>query len=605
MYHQDSILRPPSQSQSGAKAIPAISAKIDSGLKPAVVAEVQAENSASVPKAVDSDNKAASEGKAEQGSAITPKENEEPIKQEGSVENKLNHSNVGESREVVADEKKDALEEGSEKNKQSATTVVEKKTENGSHEGQGGNLVNDDSIRGSENGSRGVSIASAQIQDGYTKHPHPTLEQQKHQPLAYHHGPTSLPQRPYSSGALPPPPPPVFDSRVGAIARSTNPNQRPFFMDARQQPNPAFPGSLEHGKFGLNMKGVNSFDPMLPSGSRREFPHLQAERLNSLPAGPNLHLPDRVELLHDMKRFPRPGSVPSIFLSRHDVGPSSYSGERRVVRHEDPFGRAEPNRGHLDFLDRRHFDGVASRSLGREHLGMSLRGFPRPDLDEIHGRELRRLGEPFLGSFPENRFSMLPSHLRRGEFEAPGRMGLGDRFRNDVIGHDGFSSHPGGRDRIGHQYMNDDFHLRETAGFGARSLHARMTDVGLSAIDSFRGGDRPRYPSLGEPGFRSNLSMHGFPDDGGVTTVKGELDFDRKRKAPTTGWCRICKVDCETVEGLDLHAQTKEHQKMAMDVVATIKNNAKKKKLQTGEQSSPRDSSKFKNSGNNEDLWKN
>ena len=44
------------------------------------------------------------------------------------------------------------------------------------------------------------------------------------------------------------------------------------------------------------------------------------------------------------------------------------------------------------------------------------------------------------------------------------------------------------------------------------------------------------------------------------------------------GWCRICKVNCETVEGLDLHSQTREHQKMAMDMVVTIKQNVKKHK---------------------------
>lgn len=45
------------------------------------------------------------------------------------------------------------------------------------------------------------------------------------------------------------------------------------------------------------------------------------------------------------------------------------------------------------------------------------------------------------------------------------------------------------------------------------------------------------------------------------------------------GWCRICKIDCESVEGLDMHGQTREHQRMAMDMVITIKQkNAKKLK---------------------------
>lgn len=45
------------------------------------------------------------------------------------------------------------------------------------------------------------------------------------------------------------------------------------------------------------------------------------------------------------------------------------------------------------------------------------------------------------------------------------------------------------------------------------------------------------------------------------------------------GWCRLCKVDCETVEGLDVHSQSREHQEMAMDMVRSIKQqNAKKQK---------------------------
>ncbi|RRT74176.1 hypothetical protein B296_00032603 [Ensete ventricosum] len=51
----------------------------------------------------------------------------------------------------------------------------------------------------------------------------------------------------------------------------------------------------------------------------------------------------------------------------------------------------------------------------------------------------------------------------------------------------------------------------------------------------------------------------------------------KKRKPGTMGWCRICSIDCETVEGLDLHAQTREHQKMAMDMVFAIKKENSKK----------------------------
>ncbi|KAJ6832460.1 40S ribosomal protein S15 [Iris pallida] len=37
------------------------------------------------------------------------------------------------------------------------------------------------------------------------------------------------------------------------------------------------------------------------------------------------------------------------------------------------------------------------------------------------------------------------------------------------------------------------------------------------------------------------------------------------------GWCRRCKIDCITMEGLVLHSQTKEHQNMTMALVRSIK----------------------------------
>lgn len=58
------------------------------------------------------------------------------------------------------------------------------------------------------------------------------------------------------------------------------------------------------------------------------------------------------------------------------------------------------------------------------------------------------------------------------------------------------------------------------------------------------------------------------------------FDNSRKRKPLSMSWCRICNIDCETVDGLDMHSQTREHQQMAMDIVLSIKQqNAKKQKL--------------------------
>lgn len=63
-------------------------------------------------------------------------------------------------------------------------------------------------------------------------------------------------------------------------------------------------------------------------------------------------------------------------------------------------------------------------------------------------------------------------------------------------------------------------------------------------------------------------------------SLQGDMDafeFPRKRMPGSMGWCRICRIDCETVEGLDMHSQTREHQKMAMDMILCIKQEIAKK----------------------------
>ncbi|XP_039025819.1 uncharacterized protein LOC120159253 [Hibiscus syriacus] len=126
-------------------------------------------------------------------------------------------------------------------------------------------------------------------------------------------------------------------------------------------------------------------------------------------------------------------------------------------------------------------------------------------------------------------------------------------------------------ENFGHHNMPGQVRMEGPIGFGEFSSHEHMGD--------FDGSGNFRQPRLGEPGFRSSYSLREFPNDGGIYT--GDMDsFENliKRKPASMGWCRICKVDCETVEGLDMHSQTREHQKMAMDMVVIIKQNAKKLK---------------------------
>lgn len=112
--------------------------------------------------------------------------------------------------------------------------------------------------------------------------------------------------------------------------------------------------------------------------------------------------------------------------------------------------------------------------------------------------------------------------------------------------------------------------------------------------------DMPRF-------LRNNYPYHGMPNDSHFSVslkialllclpkinsfalvtcycfffFQGGLDSyeqSRKRKPLSNGWCRICEFDCETVEGLEMHSQTREHQNMAMDMVKHSKLQNKKQR---------------------------
>lgn len=359
-----------------------------------------------------------------------------------------------------------------------------------------------------------------------------------------------------SSGLLPPRP---FDLHGGTMARTAPhgpeiyPNQRPNNMDDRG-PSGMHPNMTR-------MNGSMGFDSLSAIGSRDERLAVQDERFNPFPPGPDHRVSDRAEFENDLKQFPRPfldaetmprfghlssrpfdrgphglkfdtglksdagpGSVPSRFLSPYNGGGANDAGEGPGGRHEDTFGRIEPSRGHHDFFGpgpaygRHHMDSFAVRSPGRERLGISLHGFRGPGPDDIQGREGRRFGEPFGSSFHESRFPMLPSHLRRDEFEGPGNIRMGDHLRHDLIGRDGFSSH-----LHRGEHMDNLYHLPfgEPDGFGAHPRHARIREMGgPGSFDLFGVVDRPSHPHFGEPGFRSSFSLRGFPKDGDIYTVK-------------------------------------------------------------------------------------
>ncbi|KAJ0979589.1 hypothetical protein J5N97_015063 [Dioscorea zingiberensis] len=269
------------------------------------------------------------------------------------------------------------------------------------------------------------------------------------------------------------------------------------------------------------------------------------------------------------------------------------------------------------------------RSPGREYAGFEMRkfGFSKQSTDNFGKEPLNFSGrsnafympsDSFGSSFSESRFprpyapgpsnfpggsSDRPQHMRMFD-QLPSRNLPGDRG-NDLDGpgirpshfrHERGNEAFGGRDfpsnlRVGEPLGRSHHHLGEPGGFGG--IH-RDTRVGEPSFpghfpphmkESIGGGYLPVHMRSGEPGPARSYSMHGFPNETGrfgwVSTFDdiGSFEHSSKRNFGGMGWCRICRIDCGNVEGLDIHSQTREHQKMAMDIVLSIKQeNSKKKK---------------------------
>ncbi|XP_022883255.1 uncharacterized protein LOC111399987 isoform X2 [Olea europaea var. sylvestris] len=280
------------------------------------------------------------------------------------------------------------------------------------------------------------------------------------------------------------------------------------------------------------------------------------------------------------------GGPPSRFLPSHHppAGLLSNIGKERDLTlpyNGNNKGRVGPGRGHPDlFAPGPEFGGdhmthFRPRSPDREYQGISSRGFGsistiphgHSALNEIDGVEARRIGDGSrsfnLPSDPvgcDGSFPHLSKHMWRGDVEGPGNFKFGEHMapapllnhtRDDIFGQDVMSAQVRRGEFLGPRNLSTHSHMGEPAGYGPVS----------------------NLPHLGEPGFRRNYSLQGIVDS---------FDKSRKRKSISMGWCRICRTDCEMVEGLDMHAQTLEHQKMAMDLVISIKQRSKRKPKSSG-----------------------
>ncbi|GJN17152.1 hypothetical protein PR202_gb04199 [Eleusine coracana subsp. coracana] len=91
--------------------------------------------------------------------------------------------------------------------------------------------------------------------------------------------------------------------------------------------------------------------------------------------------------------------------------------------------------------------------------------------------------------------------------------------------------------------------------------------------DSFPSGHM--HPD--DPNLVADYSLHGFAKEPGHFGLGGPM------RDTGAGWCRICMFNCGSVENLDLHVQTREHQQFAMDLILKMKQDvAKRQKLNHG-----------------------
>ncbi|XP_023519517.1 AT-rich interactive domain-containing protein 1A-like isoform X2 [Cucurbita pepo subsp. pepo] len=435
--------------------------------------------------------------------------------------------------------------------------------------------------------------------------------------------------------------PGAFDTRGQLHSqRPIHPSEAEIFSNQRPRPDSHLPGTMEHRPphltgippSVLSLNGAPGLDSSSKLGLRDErFKLMHEEQLNPFPQDTARRPINQTDAEDVLRQFPRPSHLETDLAQRignyslrpfdrgvhghnYDTGltidgaaasrilPPRHMGgalhptdaERPIGFYEDSIGPADRSRGHSDFpvpgsYGRRFVDGFGPRSPLHEYHGRGFGGHPGfPGVEEIDGQEFpRHFGDPL--SFRESRFPIFRSHLQRGDFEGPGNFRISEHMRTgDLIGQD---RHFGPRSMPGH------LRLGEPSAFGSHPGHSRIGDLSvLGNFEPFGGGHRTNHPRLGEPGFRSSFSRQGLAEDGRFFAGDVEsFDNSRKRKPTSTGWCRICKVDCETVEGLELHSQTREHQKMAMDMVQSIKQNAKKHKITPNDHSS--EDGKSKNVG--------
>ncbi|XP_076914118.1 uncharacterized protein LOC143572997 [Bidens hawaiensis] len=323
-------------------------------------------------------------------------------------------------------------------------------------------------------------------------------------------------------------------------------------FDSRRQDS-HLPGNLDRGPYrppyGVesNLTRMNGAAP--PGFDLLSAPVFGDEKFRT---SNNFHMPPTRHPEESFKQFPEGSPKFGSHLSRpprfYEKDPHGYgydAGPRLPPYHpNDSGGRPLPgtihdNRGRFEHNHQNpDFHGPV-RGFGQHHMDRLPPISPRSLYD---GRNMDR--QPFGERFPMGP----PGHMHRGEFEGPQKPMNGE---------------PCGPREPGFGSFHDYGRSGEPNGPGGFSHQPRFGELF---------GPKPTRPRLDEPIFRNCYSRQGFPSDGGFYSG-GPDSFNpsMKRKTFSVGWCRICKVDCESVEGLEMHGQTREHQRMSMDMVISVK----------------------------------
>lgn len=365
------------------------------------------------------------------------------------------------------------------------------------------------------------------------------------------------------------------------------PYGQPGALKTTGMPSKAYVGGMHNSNFGPGM-GEDKYRS-LPEERFKPFPEEGFSgphdrfRPSTLDSGRHAN---RREFEEDLKQFPRPAYLdegPKFDGYMSDRAPHASGGPNLMTSRPLPSYQSGP-----PFPPRS--EGERDRPMLHEHMGRKhdtsvadhLNPTPEFDRHRMDGLPpLRSPGREYDG-FSSSKFG-LRGQSHREDFEERDLHGFAPRFK-------ALNFPPPGPGYFGKDIPDGSGSLRsnQLGGLDGPDIPNIHPHTGGAPGHGF-GGSRS-FSGIGEHGRPGSFPSHmRFGESGGfngyVNSVSREGEVDnfeqsRKRKPGSMGWCRICKVDCMTVEGLDLHSQTREHQNMTMDLVLSIKqDNAKKHKI--------------------------